>query len=84
MEENRKYEEREIEFDIFDEDDNENQIQIMEAEEETEIDVVGLNPSDFGSSDEEEEIKDLVWFLPITTEVESTEEPIFYKPHTST
>lgn len=84
LEENRKYEEREMEFDIFDEDINE-EVQISEIEEETDIDVVGLHASDFGSSDDEDaNVKDLIWFLPITTEVvESNEDAIFYKPHAS-
>jgi hypothetical protein len=59
-------------------------VQISEIEEENEIDVVGLNSSDFGSSDEEDGAsKNLVWFLPITAEVEPADDPIFYKPHAS-
>lgn len=76
-------EEHEPEFDVYDEDAQE-ETQISETEEENEIDVVGLNPSDFGSSDEEDSAtKNLVWFLPITGEVEPTEDTIFYKPHAS-
>jgi len=83
LEENRKYEERELEFDVYDEDADE-EVQISEAEEDNEIDVVGLQPSDFGSSDDEDTgAKDQVWFLPITSEVETPEDMIFYKPHAS-
>lgn len=77
--------ENEVEFDVFDEDLQMDDNAGLEAdEEENEIDVVGLNASDFGSSDEDDgTTKNLVWFLPITSEMEAADDPIFYKPHAS-
>ncbi|KAI6196669.1 hypothetical protein M3Y94_01136400 [Aphelenchoides besseyi] len=81
LDENRRYEEREFEFDVRDQ-DAEEEVRVSEEVEEELIDVVGLQSHDLGSSDEEDaNIKDLVWFLPITTEVEGADEPIVYEPH---
>ncbi|KAI6242991.1 WD domain, G-beta repeat protein [Aphelenchoides fujianensis] len=82
LEENRKYEEREHEFDVHDQDADTEEIQAAGAHEEDEIDVVGLQPQDLGSSDEEDQnVKDLVWFLPVNAEAtENPEEQIMYQP----
>lgn len=75
LDDNRKYVEKEAEFDVEDEDADEEQKDNMESEDEEEIDVTGLDPADIGSSDDED-ISDqsILWFLPVTTENDQPDE----------
>ena len=75
LDENVDYEERESEFDLEDEDKS---VQLDEEEKKDIIDEIDVDRNDpipvFCSSDEEEEDKNAVLYLPIAPEIEEPEE----------
>ena len=75
LDENVDYEERESEFDLEDEDKS---VQLDEEEKGEVVDEIDVDRNDpipvFCSSDEEEEDKNAVLYLPIAPEIEDPEE----------
>ncbi|XP_070500759.1 retinoblastoma-binding protein 5 homolog [Chironomus tepperi] len=75
LDENVEYEERESEFDIYDEDKSVDLAAENKTEEDLEVDVVTTEPiAAFCSSDEEAEDSNALQFLPMAPEVEEPEE----------
>ncbi|KAH9504551.1 Retinoblastoma-binding protein 5 [Bulinus truncatus] len=74
LDENVEYDERESEFDLEDE-DKEKEESKAPVEEDTEVDVCTVEPIQaFVSSDEEEEDKEALLFLPVSPDVEEPED----------
>lgn len=75
LDENVEYEERESEFDLFDEDKSVDLSAEAKQDEEIEVDVSKVDPiAAFCSSDEENEDEGALQFLPMAPEVEDPEE----------
>ncbi|XP_041470572.1 retinoblastoma-binding protein 5-like [Lytechinus variegatus] len=75
LDENVEYEERESEFDIEDEDKSVEDPTETNNVEDEEVDVLTVEPiSAFISSDEEEEPKNVLLYLPTAPDVEDTED----------
>uniref|UniRef100_A0A2C9JS44 Uncharacterized protein n=1 Tax=Biomphalaria glabrata TaxID=6526 RepID=A0A2C9JS44_BIOGL len=74
LDENVEYDERESEFDLEDE-DKEKEESKAPVEEDTEVDVCTVEPIQaFVSSDEDEEDKEALFFLPVSPDVEEPED----------
>ncbi|XP_078323777.1 retinoblastoma-binding protein 5 homolog isoform X1 [Crassostrea virginica] len=80
LDENVEYEERESEFDIEDEDKEKEETKGPD-EEDSEVDVTTIEPIQaFVSSDEDEEDRDALLYLPVSPDIEEPEESAWTIP----
>lgn len=74
LDENVEYEERESEFDIFDEDKSIDSNAELQNDEEMEVDVLNIEPIAVLCSSDEEMESDILQYLPMAPEVEEPED----------